>query len=580
MSVATAKGSIKAILHGRGLVTLRPSDHLATGGEGSIYRIGSDTVAKIYSDPGVMSRTGMAAKIRLLSRIKSPYVVAPTDIILSEAQEPIGYYMPYAEGHPLARVFTTEFWNREGFDRDKAQKLVGRMREAVDLAHQSKAVMVDANELNWLMRYMGSEPQPSVVDVDSWAIGKWPAKVIMPSIRDWHATAFDEKSDWFSWGIVTFQVFTGIHPYKGTHPSFKKAEFIERMKANASVFSPNVRVNQAVRDFSLIPKGLREWYEATFEKGERTHPPAAFDIAALPGPAVTMKARAAGDSKLLVFDKLYSKSGDPVIRVFSSGAALLASGILIDVGKQREIAKDVSSECEVAESKEGWLILERKDGRASLRYSQRGSGKGEQLPFSMESKAILGQGNRIFTLGSKGLTEIRLHDFGDKVVASPGHSWGTLPNSTSLFDGLGVQDAMGAMFLVVPVGDSGLVQVRARELDGLRVIGGKAGGRFASVMAIGKSGSYQRIDFSFSADHSSYAAEVTAVDQPELNLAILPKGVNASIPEDGDLLVTVPSNGKATSVRDKHISTGMQLSNIGDQVVYIENGAVWALRMK
>ncbi len=580
MSLATARGNIKAVLSGRGLVTLRPSNHLATGGEGSIYRVATDTVVKIYTDPDMMRRVGMPEKIRLLSKLKSKYVVAPTDLVLSEQQEPIGYYMPYAEGHPLSRVVTTDFWNREGFERRHAMKLVARMRETVAYAHQAKATMVDANELNWLMGFVGSDPEPKVVDVDSWAIGKWGAKVIMPSIRDWHAASFDEKSDWFSWGVVSFQVFTGLHPYKGTHPSFKKTELVERMKANASVFAPNVRLNRAVRDFSLIPTALRDWYEATFEKGERTVPPSPFDSAPVPAPAVTKKASVFQGSKLLVLERLCSTGNDPVVRIFRSGAVLRSSGALVEARTGRMIAKGVSSGSEVAATSDGWLILENKSGSASLRYSGKGSGKEDKLPFSMEAKGILGYENRIFVLGDKGLTEVRLHDFGDKVIASPGHTWSTLPNSTSLFDGVGVQDAMGAMFLVLPIGNSGLVQVRIRELDGLRAIGGKGGNRFASLMVVGKSGSYQRLDLSFSKDYSSYVAELHQADQPELNLAILPKGVNAAIFEDGELIVSVPSNGNVTTVADKHLSTEMLLGNIGDQVVYIENGDLWSLRMK
>jgi len=35
MSVATSRGNIQVVLEGRGPVTLRPSDHVATGAKGS-----------------------------------------------------------------------------------------------------------------------------------------------------------------------------------------------------------------------------------------------------------------------------------------------------------------------------------------------------------------------------------------------------------------------------------------------------------------------------------------------------------------------------------------------------------------
>ncbi|MDB5194475.1 MAG: hypothetical protein JWN50_489 [Parcubacteria group bacterium] len=579
MSAPTSRGSLKVELVGRGLVTLRPSDHVATGGEGSIYRVGKDTVAKIFTDP----KKVIPAKIRELGKLKSPYVIAPKGLIVSEKCDPVGYYMPYideAECAPLSRVFTNDFWNREGFNEKFAKELVIRMRDTVSFAHGHGAILVDANELNWFMKFRGSNPEPRVVDVDSWAIGRWPATAIMPSIRDWNAKGFDEKSDWFSWGVVTFQVFTGVHPYKGTHPSYKKTEFLERMKANASVFAPNVRLNQAVRDFSLIPKGLLAWYEAVFQKGERNMPPSNFDIATASSAARVLRIQTIGKSGLLVFEKLYERTNDAVVRTFRSGAALLASGLLVDVHTKQEIAKAVGRECEVARTPDGWLILEKENGQAKLTYAEMGSQKAEWLAFSIEAKSILGYENRLFVLGERGLTEIKLHSFGTKVLASAGQTWSTLPNATQCFDGLGIQDAMGAKFLLLPFGDSGLMHVRVRELDGKRVLRGKAGNRFASVIAADKSGSYQRIDLVFSKDYGTYRSDVTAVDDTELDIAILPKGVNASIEDDGELCISVPSSGVATKLEDKHVSTKMILGNFGDQVVYIENGSLWSVRMK
>jgi hypothetical protein len=67
---------------------------------------------------------------------------------------------------------------------------------------------------------------------------------------------------------------------------------------------------------------------------------------------------------------------------------------------------------------------------------------------------------------------------------------------------------------------------------------------------------------------------------PELNLAILPKGVCATIVKDGELDIFVPANGQLVRIDDGQIGADMFLSNWGDKVVYIQNGAVWSLRMK
>ena len=57
-ALATGRGSLHVTLEGRGAVTLRPSDHVATGGQGAIYRIG-DTAVKLYLDPVKEQQRGL-----------------------------------------------------------------------------------------------------------------------------------------------------------------------------------------------------------------------------------------------------------------------------------------------------------------------------------------------------------------------------------------------------------------------------------------------------------------------------------------------------------------------------------------
>jgi hypothetical protein len=83
---------------------------------------------------------------------------------------------------------------------------------------------------------------------------------MMASIRDWHTPKVGIETDRFALAVVTFQVYTGIHPYRGTLDGYKRTEMERRMKEKKSVFTTGVRLNQAVRDFSCIPSPLLAWY--------------------------------------------------------------------------------------------------------------------------------------------------------------------------------------------------------------------------------------------------------------------------------------------------------------------------------
>jgi hypothetical protein len=105
-----------------------------------------------------------------------------------------------------------------------------------------------------------------------------------------------------------------------------------------------------------------------------------------------------------------------------------------------------------------------------------------------------------------------------------------------------------------------------------------AAGRIASIVTIDKHGQYEVYDFAGAKDWQSYDVQGRPVDGPSINLAVLPKGVLADIREDGELTITVPTSGVQKVVKDKDLLTTMRLSNIGDQVVYRQDGALWSLR--
>jgi hypothetical protein len=121
--------------------------------------------------------------------------------------------------------------------------------------------------------------------------------------------------------------------------------------------------------------------------------------------------------------------------------------------------------------------------------------------------------------------------------------------------------------------------VRTKELDGLVPVAAKAGHRFVSVTAVDTLGQYHKLEFSFARDYSTYTLWRGTTDDPDLNVAILPKGVCATVVRDGELVIFVPASGATKPVSDKQVTTTMALFNWNDTVVYIEQGAVWSVRL-
>ena len=455
------------------------------------------------------------------------------------------------------------------------------MRETALFAHSNGAIMVDPNELNWVVLILAHDPRPRVLDVDSWVIGgRIPSHVaIMPSIRDWHGGPVSETSDWFAWGVVTFQIYSGIHPYKGTLDGYKPSEMERRMKENLSVFARGVRLNRAVRDFSCIPPKLLRWYEGTFQHGQRVEPPSPFDTVVTASKVAQVLRAVTTATGLLVYEKLFTANDkDPAVRVFPCGVALLMSGRLIDLATKREIGRATSRECEVVKVNGYWLKADKIGSGFNFTCINGTSLNEESLELNALGSRLIRYENRLFLITDQGLTELHLRILG-RPILSAGQTWGVMINSTRWFDGVGIQDAMGATFVIAPFSDASVAQVRVRELDGLTSVTAKAGNRFVSVIAVDASGQYVKVELTFDRDYRTYSVWRGGAQIPDLNMALLPKGVGATIVDDGELVIFVPTNGTVNKLSDKDIATDMVLGNWGDKVVVIWNGDVWSIRM-
>ncbi len=260
-------------------VRLTQAEFRAQGGEGAVYVRGG-TAYKVYADPAKMIPP---AKMGELSALTLPDIVRPQDVLWDGRGTPVGYTMhAVPDALMLCQTFPKAFRDRAGLTPEKSLHLVRALQAGVRHVHGCGLLIVDLNEMNFLV-----DPQFGhvfFIDVDSYQTPRFPATALMDSVRDRHAQDWDQGTDWFSFAVVSFQMFVGIHPYKGKHPALKTLE--ERMCANVSVLNPDVSVPATCLPWDVIPTAYREWYRTVFERGHRVPPPDG------PQAVITLAARA------------------------------------------------------------------------------------------------------------------------------------------------------------------------------------------------------------------------------------------------------------------------------------------------
>lgn len=250
-------------------ISLNQNDYLATGGEGIIYKKGN-TVYKITNIP--LPRQ----KFKELSVLTDPNIIKPENILLNDKSEDIGYTMPLVSGDIVCRLFTKSFKDRNGISNNNILNSIYNFRKIIDFIHSKDVLVVDLNEMNFIY----NKENIYAIDVAGYQTKSYPAKAIADSIRFWPQNSFSKDTDWYSWGVVTFQMFIGIHPYKGKHPKYTQ-KLLENMKQrcidHVSVFNKQVSIPDCCEDFDTIPIGLKDWYFSLFEKGKLSCPPSNFD---------------------------------------------------------------------------------------------------------------------------------------------------------------------------------------------------------------------------------------------------------------------------------------------------------------
>ena len=261
-------------------VELTKRDFLASGGEADVYCRGG-SVYKIYHD---RHQIIPPAKLKELSALDRANICRPIDYVY-DGNNLVGLtFNAVKNAAPLCKFISNSQYQKLGITPPDVLERVDIMQGTIGFIHSRNCLIVDGNEFNYLVggKAAGATEMVYFIDVDSYQTLSHKATALMPSIRDYHASEFSELTDWFSFAIVSCQMFLGIHPFKGRHPKIKGLE--PRMKAGVSIFNKTVTVPSNVRPMDWIPEAYRDWYVDLFEKGKRLPPPQVVQAASFTPP--------------------------------------------------------------------------------------------------------------------------------------------------------------------------------------------------------------------------------------------------------------------------------------------------------
>lgn len=541
------------------------------GGEGSVYAKG-DTAYKIYTDPTKMIPV---AKIQELQEITDDRVVKPKDVITDKRGTAVGYTMSFVSGgYALCQLFPRAFRERESLDIPAITHLVCKMQEGVTAVHAARVLLVDLNEMNF--RVSDDFGNVFFIDTDSYQTPNYPATALMESVRDRQMRdprAFNQGTDWFAFGVVTYQLFCGIHPYKGKH---QVKGLDARMQANISVFNSDVRIPKAAYPVAVVPDRYREWYRAVFEDGVRAAPPT--DTGAVVVLVPDVRTISGTDALDIVLLKEYASPVRGVWDFQQHVTVATEKGVELD---QRNVPGADPQLVGVAYSpRRNKAVAVSK--RGPFDYKLYNLTDREEIPFAFTPTDGMAYDGRVYLKGRDKVFGLLLTDAGNKVVASSRLAVNVLERATQLYPGVVVQNLLGSMHVAVFPRSGETRQIRVQELDEYQIVDA----RFdrGVLMVVGnKNGVYDRLVFRFGEDYKHYDLRIVGDITPSgLNFVVLDSGVVVCLNED-DALEVFRSDTTSASVQyveDPVLGGDMTLARKNGQLVFYRENKLYRMSMK
>lgn len=561
-------------IEGVGKTTLTDRDYIAAGGEAAVYKSGKMAV-KIYHDPSKCIPEG---KIKELSVIPNKNVLVPRRLVQDKKGRLVGYAMDFVDGtSPLCKLFTKSFKMDNGLGPDLISQLVKQIQLTITDIHRMHFVMVDGNEMNYLVDQ--AFQLPYFIDTDSWKTPSFPATAIMDSIRDRQVKngKFNTGSDWFAFACVAFQLYVGIHPYKGKHPHYKPKDWLQRMDDNVSVFDPNVKLPPSVLDFSVIPPSHLDWFKEVFNNGLRVPPPlpdASTPIGVM-GHVIKIIQSSGVFKTQLVFTfperiRRYVNGGkfdyfvgiDNVYKVKGSEFEQITSLEFTGLKKYKRSF--------ITFTTSGQTVIAKWDGKTLTFSSER-----EKIVSVPNVKAVFQNDRRVFFVSNGRLYRSELIDSRSGVMHSAKPISNVLENSGIAFDGFVYQNILGHSWLTIP-GDN--VFFRAvPELDGYRLIDGKYEKNICVIVAE-KDSKYYRFIFVFDKGMVSYnVRSEEIVDYKGISFTVLENGV--CIMASDDTVHVFRDHRKVNIIDNSPFDESMKLFNKGMGACFMDDKNVYSVKM-
>ena len=554
-----------------GNTTITDKNYIGAGGEASVYKHGKLAIKLYHDNQKIME----LKKLEELNKLTASNILKPLHIVYDiKKNKHIGYAMQFIKNtESLCKLFTKGFKNNNNISHKMIIELIKKIQSTIATIHADNCIIVDLNEMNIIVS--SDFKTPYFIDTDSWQTPSFKPTAIMESIRDRTVQigTFNELTDWYAFAIIAFQLYIGIHPYKGKHPKYKMSAWPQRMEDGISVFDSNVSLPSICNDFNVIPPRHRMWMEDIFLHNKRSIPPqidTSMPIIIVPK-VIVIKSTQSFEVELVV--KLNSKYFD--IRNVYDFIGTKYFATKNDIYKGKNIIKSKLQSFDK-------VLLCETDSMAPITCKLQHNmvtfeDSTEHEIGKLQTSDILYKTGKIYTMNNGGLYRNSFLTIGNKIL----HKIETVSNvsdNSKMFEGVVYQDLLGKSYLTIPLNDR-CFNFYIKELDGFRILDMKVERQVGVVMAE-KKGKYHRFVIIFNYDKNSYNIRiVNDVQYDDVNFTVMLNGICVLSIENNQVEVFM-DNSKMKLISNSPFDSSMKLISFGNDVFFVDGDELYKVRIR
>lgn len=402
---------------------------LASGGEGTVYMYGTK-VLKIYHTP---RKKEFENHLKSLSTLGKRFV-KPETIWYTTQGLVAGFEMEFVDFNKnfiFHNLTKKSFCLNQNMDSKFKIQVLKNLREAIEECHSKDIVIGDLNQYNF---FVTSQADIIYVDVDSFSTKDHQhSSILLDDIRDWTTTTIGKMTDIWAYSILSFWIFTYVHPFKFVCPS--NSDSLEsRVRKSLSILS-NLTGTVIPKAYEKLPDMLETQFKDIF-RGRRffidfnnvqMQVNAVVKIANIVSQALNIKELYTGVRSVLITDKYISVN-------------LNGESKLIDTRNKGSVIEMVTMACDILyPSNNANNALQIQDKIFDVRNKE----------YPLKSLVFYYNGSLI----SIDYESLDVYDISSQLAGIYKSSTPVFGKSFIKMDNL-VQNMSGKKFLVLPVGTS------------------------------------------------------------------------------------------------------------------------------